>query len=43
MPIKTLHLPFFNFRDLNESVFSGSFKDIIAIHEPTLVFKPLHN
>jgi len=43
MPIETPHLPFFNFRDLNEIVFSGSSKDVVAMHEPTLVFKPLHN
>jgi hypothetical protein len=42
MPIETPHLPFFNFRDLNE-IFSGSCKDVVAMHEPTLEFKPLHN
>jgi hypothetical protein len=43
MPIETPHLPFFNFKDLNEIVFSVSSKDVLAMHEPTLVFKPLHN
>jgi hypothetical protein len=43
MPIETPDLPFFNFRNFNEIVFSGSSKDVVAMHEPTLVFKPLHN